>query len=169
MRLLLAYSVTQHTVLGGFTRGYTVHERGLTFKSSTFCPHSVFMCFVLISEQTAIISLYKINWLVFFITETECVYCAVRTGCLNGLAVTQAVSQGLLNTLVHFRLHVSQCANSGRQSDTLWRVFPSVLRLYPLSIIPGMLHTYFLRNVSRTKKTQGRDRGTCKQANLLQM
>jgi len=37
------------------------------------------MCFVWISEQTAIISLYSINWLVF-ITETECVYCAVRTG-----------------------------------------------------------------------------------------
>jgi hypothetical protein len=36
------------------------------------------MCFVWISEQTAIISLYSINGLVF-ITETECVYCAVRT------------------------------------------------------------------------------------------
>ena len=29
--------------------------------NSTFCPHSVFMCFVWISEQTAIISLYSIN------------------------------------------------------------------------------------------------------------
>jgi len=28
--------------------------------------------------RTVIISLYKINWLVF-ITETECVYCAVRS------------------------------------------------------------------------------------------
>ena len=45
-------------------------------------PHSVFMCFVWIWEQTAIISLYSVNWLVF-ITETECVYCAVRTGFLN--------------------------------------------------------------------------------------
>jgi hypothetical protein len=45
--------------------------------NSTFCPHSVFMCFVWISEQTAITSLYNINWLVC-ITETECVYCAVR-------------------------------------------------------------------------------------------
>ena len=40
------------------------------------------MCFVWIWEQTAITSLYSINWLVF-ITETECVYCAVRTGTLN--------------------------------------------------------------------------------------
>ena len=41
----------------------------------------VFMCLVWNSEQTAIISLCTINWLVF-ITETECVYCAVRTGSL---------------------------------------------------------------------------------------
>jgi len=55
---------------------------GLPFNNSTFCPHNVFMCFVWILEQTAIISLYSINWLVC-ITETECVYCAVRTGSLN--------------------------------------------------------------------------------------
>ena len=40
------------------------------------------MCFVWISEQTAIISLYNINWLVF-IADTQCVYRAVRTVCLH--------------------------------------------------------------------------------------
>jgi len=30
---------------------------GLTFTNPTFCPHNVFICFVWISEQTAIISL----------------------------------------------------------------------------------------------------------------
>ena len=40
----------------------------LTFSNSTFCPHSVFMCFVWFWEQTAIISLNSFNWLVF-ITE----------------------------------------------------------------------------------------------------
>ena len=39
--------------------------------NSAFCPHSVFMCFVWIWEQTAIIFLYSINWLIF-ITGTEC-------------------------------------------------------------------------------------------------
>jgi hypothetical protein len=34
----------------------------------------------------AIISLYSINWLVC-ITETECVYCAVRTGSLSIIQV----------------------------------------------------------------------------------
>ena len=56
----------------------TICTASLTFNNSTFCPHTVFMCFVWISEQTAIISLYNINWLVS-ITETKCVYYAVRT------------------------------------------------------------------------------------------
>ena len=60
----------------------TICTASLTFNNSTFCLHSVFMCFVWISEQTAIISLYIINWLVC-ITETECVYCAVRIGSLH--------------------------------------------------------------------------------------
>ena len=45
-------------------------------------PTHCIMCFVWIWEQTAIISLYGINWLVC-ITETECVYCAVRARCLT--------------------------------------------------------------------------------------
>jgi hypothetical protein len=58
-----------------FTSRYVLH--------STFFPHSVFMCFVWISEQIAIISLYSIDWLVF-ITETErSVHCAVRIEYLN--------------------------------------------------------------------------------------
>ena len=60
----------------------TICTTSLTFNNSTFCPHSVFMCFVWISEQTAFISLYNFNWMIF-ITETDCVYCAVRTWSLN--------------------------------------------------------------------------------------
>ena len=43
----------------------TIYTASLTFSNSTFCPHSVFMCFVWIWEQTAIILLYSIDWLVF--------------------------------------------------------------------------------------------------------
>jgi hypothetical protein len=82
---------------------------GITFNNSTFCPHSVFMCFLLIAELKAIISIYNINWLVF-IANTECVYCAVRTGSLN----TTAVNPGLykqstvhgLNLLQSTRQHM---------------------------------------------------------------
>ena len=40
------------------------------------------MCFVWISEQTAIISLYSINLSVFK-SEAESVYCVVQIGSLN--------------------------------------------------------------------------------------
>jgi hypothetical protein len=56
----------------------TICTTRINTQNSTFCPHSVFVRLVWIWEQTAIISLYSINWLAF-ITETECVYCAVRS------------------------------------------------------------------------------------------
>jgi hypothetical protein len=59
---------------------------GLTLKNSAFCPHSVCMCRLCVSEQIAIISLYNINRLVC-ITETEIVYCVVRTEFLNTVHV----------------------------------------------------------------------------------
>ena len=69
-----------------FTARYVLH--------STFCPHSVFTCFVWMWEQTAIISLYNIYWLIF-ITETGCVYCAVRAALksLKGRVMVQAISR----------------------------------------------------------------------------
>ena len=78
------YFPTQHSLTGFYNRDGVCLLRGMDWiflYNSTFCPHSVFMCFVWISEQTAIISLRSTDWLVF-ITETECVYCAVRTGYL---------------------------------------------------------------------------------------
>ena len=59
----------------------TICTTSLTFNNSTFCPYTVIMCSVWISEQTATCATYSTNWLVFII-ETECVYCAVRTGSL---------------------------------------------------------------------------------------
>jgi hypothetical protein len=53
-----------------------------TLKNSAFCPQGVLMRSLQIAEQTTIISLYDINFLIS-ITETDCVYCAVRTEPLN--------------------------------------------------------------------------------------
>jgi hypothetical protein len=60
------YFTVQHELIGFYNRDVMCLLRG------TLCPHSVFMCFLWI------ISLYNINWLVF-ITNMECVYCAVRS------------------------------------------------------------------------------------------
>jgi len=56
-------------------------------KNSSCCPHDAVMCFIRIWQQTAIISLYKISWLVF-ITEMGSVNLAVRTEYLNIIHVT---------------------------------------------------------------------------------
>jgi len=56
-------------------------SRNGTLKPLQSFWYTLYLCFVWISEQTAIISLYSINWLVC-ITESECVYSAVRTGYL---------------------------------------------------------------------------------------
>ena len=53
----------------------------LAFKNSTFCPHSMFVCFVCTSEQAEILSVHNINELVFM-TE-RVVYRAVIIGPLN--------------------------------------------------------------------------------------
>ena len=55
----------------------TICTTSLTFTIPRSAHTAVFMCFVWIWEQTAIISLYNINWLVLT-TATECVYWAVR-------------------------------------------------------------------------------------------
>jgi len=49
-------------------------------------PTQCIYVFVWIWEQTAIISLYSINWLVF-VTERKCVYCAVRAEYLNVIQI----------------------------------------------------------------------------------
>ena len=63
------------------------------------------MCFVWISEQTAIISLYSINWL-FFITETECVYSAVPTVSLYIIQVTWVLKSELYLHWQYFSLPI---------------------------------------------------------------
>jgi len=72
----------------------------LTFNNATFCPHSAFICFVWIWEQTAIIAIYSMNWLVF-ITETVCVYCAVRTGSLYTVQVNLSAWRFVLLLPIH--------------------------------------------------------------------
>ena len=51
---------------------------GSKLQNSTFCPTQCYLCFVWISEPTAIIAVYSINWLAFII-GMECIYCAVRS------------------------------------------------------------------------------------------
>jgi hypothetical protein len=65
---------------------------GLSFKQSTFCPHRVFMGFTSI-----FVRLYPRTYWLVFITETECVYSAVRTECSN-------ITQINLKVQIHVRV-----------------------------------------------------------------
>ena len=139
----------------------TICTTSLAFNNSTFCSHSVFMCFVWISEQTAIISLYSINWLVS-ITETESVYCAVRAGSLNtvhisGHAIAATLSRCPLTAKAWVRFQVSPYETCGGHSDT-GQAFLPVLQFSPVSIIPPLLVTHPL-DVALTR-TNGRSLGT---------
>jgi hypothetical protein len=101
------------------------------------------MCFVWIWEQTAIISLNSIHWLVCM-TETECVYCAVRTVSLYIIQVMcfvwiweqrAIISLNSINWLVCITETESvYCAAQTVSSDViqahfrLWRVSDAVSR-----------------------------------------
>jgi len=136
----------------------------VTCSNSKFYPHGVFMCFVLISEQTAIISLYSINWLIF-ITETECAYCAVRTGFVssnlivlfkalicwsfNGHSVYCDMRTRILYLCYMQSLFFTTETRVRSQVSPFmaWKVvlgqgFLRVLRFTPHSIIPPLLHTH---------------------------
>ena len=130
----------------------TIYTTSLTFSNSTFCPHSVFMCFVWISEQTAIISLYSINWLVF-ITQTECVYCAVRTVTVTSpLRVHLKDISHLLSALQFCHL----------QSRTRISVSSCLLRVSPIS---AYLNAKFI--AGQEERSRNPQQPT-KEANFLQ-
>jgi len=51
--------------------GYFMYHQVRRSKIVFIYPNIEFICFIWISEQTAVISIYSINWLVF-ITQKEC-------------------------------------------------------------------------------------------------
>jgi len=108
-----------------WTERFNAHVLYPVYKisNSTFCPHSVSVCFVWIWEQTAIISLYSINWLVFM-TKTECVYCAVRTGYLNIIRINFSLKMPLIAE-ARYQSKVNPCGIFGGWSDHEIGCFPS--------------------------------------------
>ena len=134
----------------------TICTTSLTCSNSMFCPYSVFMCFVWIWEQTAIISLYNINWLVF-ITETESVYCAVRTGYLCTIQGRSSLSRLFVSYLSPRKLEFDRRLGYVRfvvDKVALWRVCVQVILFSSFSIVPPMLPTYLHLHVVLTRKTK---------------
>ena len=131
------------------------------------------MCFVWIWEQTAIFSLYSINWLVC-ITGTECVYCAVRTGylyiiqaelrlwpCLCSGGQSPASLRGS-----SVAIFVSECNIFGAKRGAGQVLLP-VLRFSLKSVILPLILAYRHLRVALTRRTNGRILGTFQKAMLL--
>ena len=104
-----------------------------------------------------------------FITETDYVYCTVRSESLSIFslnfgpkrrAMPQAVSRQSLTAEVSVRSQVSQCEFCGGQS-ALASFAPGVLRFPPVSVIPTMLHADLYLRVAVTGSANGRSLGTC--------
>ena len=145
----------------------TICTASLIFNNSMFCPHSVFVCFVWIWEQTAIISLYSIKWLVC-ITETECVYCAVRTESLNTSRVTWLGRLGAdvwsLGPHLPWRTSPLEiyCAQSGTGTCYL-----QAAPLFPVSVNLPLLHTHLYLPAARITQTIRRAVRNAKQSDIL--
>ena len=81
------------------SRGHYMYHQPQHYTKLTFCTHSVFMCFVWIWEQRAIISLYSINWLVCI---TEISISVVKTSqlvlCREIIAVCSQIHTKHINT-----------------------------------------------------------------------
>jgi len=135
----------------------TIYTTSLT-SNSTLCPHSV--CFLWISEQTAIISLYIINWLVC-ITETVCVYCAVRTGSLTALIST--INSFLVRIFIQFARqannstlrsqYAKHCTSHSRPASGTAATVPSTLHPTPSLFLGSYFSDNSLARFTRTGST----------------
>jgi hypothetical protein len=108
------------------------------------------MCTVLISKQTAVISLHSFNWVVF-ITKTVCVYCVVRTESLNethnSFRLIQVFSHRPFTMEAWVRSQASPCKICGKQNGIetyaslsisvfRWRHHPSNVPHSSSSLLP---------------------------------
>jgi hypothetical protein len=97
------------------------------------------MCFVLISEQTAIISLYNINRSVF-VSKTECVYCAVREEYLKIILLIYVIKMltALHKALRVYHKHIYRVIKKSlctwwlqyRNLQVVFKVFPASLQTF---------------------------------------
>jgi hypothetical protein len=126
----------------------TVCTASLTLNNSTFCPNSVFMCFVWIWEQTAIISLFSINWLILkpkmftaryglahHRSTVPGSYCtAVSTGCRTLDSVVQLVADGITTWRVGRETHQTDRETS-EHLYSAWKIQRVVRELPPAVFI----------------------------------
>ena len=146
---------------------YIIQYRQFNIQQFYVLPHTaVFMCFVWISEQTAIISLYSNDWLVCI---TETVFTArygldlsIKIRLIKSLIV-HVVSCRRLTAAVRFRSKVSPCEICDGQSGTWTGLLPA-LQISPVNTIPSMFHSHLHLHVAPTRRANGRSLGAFQKA-----
>ena len=137
-----------------FQTQWLLYDRRTICVNAKQCVLCQLVCSVWISEQTAIISRYRINWLVC-ITETECVYCAVRTGSLNVIQLALVLtgsSKASINTEALQLVFILILLFPEAEAREKW--VPSE-KLVPLSDIPQhWTEKYFHRNAKSFQKSR---------------
>jgi hypothetical protein len=131
----------------------------LTVNNSTFCPHSVFTCFVWIWEQRLFPYTALTDW---FVEPRQCVYCAVRTGFLNTITVNFRLKHSNLFSFIFIFMLVIPEGQAGeiRKPGNKWWSPPHVkaphyplggnfrlslpLSPRPRPPIPSLFRKYFL-------------------------
>jgi hypothetical protein len=138
---------TPHGLIRDRTRASAVEGRRLT---AWAMARPLFMCFVWISEQTALVSLYNTYWMVF-ITETECVYCAVWTESLSIIQVILRFVKGCYDNSSQSPINSLSIYTFSRkcQSEIL-NTFPTTARqilwfndYYPLNLLQSVKLIHF--------------------------
>ena len=128
------------------------------------------MCFVWLSEQTAIISLYNINRLVC-ITETESVYCAVRTETLDIIQANPSLQgavlwlRRLVAGLSPRRFSFDPTATYVRLVVDLWWTTWDWGTSFPFSILLPMFHSHL--HVALSRRTKKRSLGNFQKKKLF--
>ena len=132
-----------------------------------------FMCFIWIWEQTAIVSPYSINWLVF-ITENGCLLRGT-----DGIFIYNSGKFLFLLAVPWFRCLVAdlslrrlvfdpRAGQVGLAVDkmSLGRIFLRVFRFYPITIIPPKLRNHLNLHfaVPRSTRIKSRSLGTFQKA-----
>ena len=65
-------------------------------KKITFCPQSVFVCFICLAKQRMIMYLYSINWFGFWLTVFTALYDLAHSVCFMFILVLRRVKRDIL-------------------------------------------------------------------------
>ena len=118
----------------------TICTGSLTFTNSTFCSYRLYLCVLCGSENKQRLFPYTALTDRFFITETESVYCAVRTGSIYIIHITISLQGPCYGSGAHFP--TSQSSGLGPVSCqsmwdlwwtevTLGQIFGRIKKVFP--------------------------------------